>query len=229
MNETEPVSIKVKKVHTLPRFRDALNLNKQKTGQSPKRSRAILFLLIMVFAQAGLVVWLINKNPASPYAALAPDKAAAVIYLDRDQLKTLMDNPDNQTWLPFQILNNEAKRLIDANNLSAAAPLLGALDNQSALILSPSTTDDSSSSVPDWLFLAKSRAGVDLNSLLAQAQNQIKNTFDLTSSAYRQINITQAQSFGADRRRIFFATAKGFIFLANREETLKAAIDKLLD
>lgn len=228
-DHSQPITIKVKKEHSLPRLKNVLNLNDWKAKQ-PKKRRWLTFLVcLLIAAQAAAIGWLVFKDQQnSPYAALIDENAAVAVYLNHGELRELIAGLKERELPLFSALNDKIRTFISQDQLNSIYPILGQLADQSALIISKKPQNGQNSSF-GWLFLGKKRLQGDLTTALTGLQQTLKKDYNFTSSTYRQTVVWQMKSLENKKLQIYFTQIKDFLLISDSEETLQKTIDKILE
>ncbi|MBU1102430.1 hypothetical protein KJ853_02125 [Patescibacteria group bacterium] len=224
------ITLKIKNSagHSLRQTENALNLATRKTAGAPKKQRRFYawFLLLLILLEAGIIIYAFFSRPALPYKNLIPDNAAATIYLNQPSLANLTKSlKDAQfVWPAFDDAQKSFSAFYSRAGLNLNE-LLMAFENQIVLVLLPETEG----SLPRWLALATAKTGqAGLETKIRNAQNALKQNFNLSSEVYRQIEITKIKPLEQNRATLYFAQVKNSFFLTNNLDLLQDTIDKAI-
>lgn len=230
LRETEKAGVRVKINNSSGRnprqTENALNLASGKTAGTPKKQRRfyVWFLLLLILLEAGIIIYAFFSRPTLPYKNLIPDNAAATIYFNQTSAAGLIKSlKDAQfVWPAFDDAQKSLSAFYSRAGLNLNE-LLMAFENQIAVVLLPETEGN----LPRWLVLAAAktdRAGLETK--IQNAENVLKQNFNLSSEVYRQIEIIEIKPLEQNRTTLYFAQVKNYFFLTNNQDLLKDTIDK---
>lgn len=195
-----------------------------KTGPKKRGRKFIWLLLFLLLAEGAAIAWLYLAKPVSPYSKFFPEKNAAVVYFNQEELLELTGALQNKNSLWLQLKNN-FQNAIAQTRLDQPKQLLELFDSQMALALLAAPSGQSA----DWLMLASLKTPLDIFSRAREeTENSLKQNFNIIHEAYRQIDITQIKPLEQGEDSFFYAQTGGYLFIADNDLVLKTALDKAI-
>ena len=209
--------------------KNILNLNSSpaRPSSNNRLKKYLWLLLVLVIAEGAAIAWLYFLKPVSPYQKLLPPDAIASSYFNQVSLVNLIKSQKatNPAW-PLLAWGDEAlKSFLSQAKIEKPEQILALFSDPTALVILPQETKTK----PTWLVLASIKASVDVFSRSRdQAEQSLKQNFNLASELYRQIKVSQIQPLSQDKNSLFYARVNDYFVLTNNKSLIKETIDKIV-